>query len=109
MRDEGDWLNQTVRRSATGQTKITSWPSRDMLSKDGGDIGEVNNQSIVIQKVRVKRPIYINNPKGRVILTPSNGSLARVSLGETVCYVVVWEILQMHSALRHKDYKMWEI
>ena len=80
-----------------------------MLSKDGGDIGGVNNQSIVIQKVRVKRPIYINNPKGRVILTPSNGSLARVSLGETVCYVVVWEILHMHSALGHIGYKMWEI
>ena len=81
-----------------------------MLSKDGGDIGGwVNNQSIVIQKVRVKRPIYINNPKGRVILTPSNGSLARVSLGETVCYVVVWEILHVHSAIGHIGYKMWEI
>ena len=97
------------KRSAIGQIKITSWPSRDILSKGGGDMGAMNNQYIVIQKVRVKRPIYINNPKGRVILTPSNGSLARVSLGETVCYVVVWEILQMHSALRHKDYKMWEI
>ena len=77
--------------------------------KKEGTWGGVNNQYIVIQKVRIRRPIYINNPKGRAILTPSNGSLARVSLSETVCYVVVWEILHMHSALGHKGYKMWEI